>query len=85
MASRLRASTSSFQRFSNGMADLGSGGTLTNTYDEQVGIVALTLNEALAQDFDGLVRIAPAVPPGWTAEGTVALQHKSKVSVQVQD
>ncbi|MDA0160717.1 LamG domain-containing protein [Solirubrobacter ginsenosidimutans] len=85
VASRLRASANSFQRFSNGMADLGSGGTLTNTYDEQVGIVALTLNEALAQDFDGLVRIAPAVPPGWTAEGTVALQHKSKVHVQVQD
>jgi hypothetical protein len=85
VAARLRASTNAFQRFSSGFADLGSGGTLTNTYDEHVGVTALTLNETLAQDFDGLLRIAPAVPPGWNAEGTVFLQHRSKVHVQVQD
>ena len=54
VAARLRATTSSYQLFSNGLANLGAGGTLTNVYDEQVGIIALALNEALAQDFDGL-------------------------------
>jgi len=85
VSSRLRALAGSFQLFANGLANLGAGGTLTNTYDESVGITALAVNEALAQDFDGLVRIAPAIPPGWNAEGTVSLQHRSKVSVQVQD
>jgi hypothetical protein len=84
VASRLRASTSSFQLFADGLANLGSGGNLTEPYDEQVGVAALALNESLAQDFDGLLRIAPAVPPGWDAEGTVFLQHRSKVDVQVQ-
>jgi hypothetical protein len=84
VAARLRASVNSYQLYANGLSNLGPG-NLTNTYDEQVGIVALALNEALAQDFDGLLRIAPAVPPGWTAEGTVSLRHRSKVHVQVQD
>ena len=57
----------------------------TNTYDEHVGVTALAINEALATDFDGMLRIAPAVPPGWNAEGTVFLQHRSKIHVQVQD
>jgi hypothetical protein len=84
VAQRLRASVNSYQLYANGLSNLGAGNQ-TNVYDEQVGIVALALNEALAQDFDGLLRIAPAVPPGWNAEGTVALQHRSKVHIQVQD
>jgi hypothetical protein len=84
VAQRLRASVNSYQLYSNGLSNLGAG-TQINVYDEQVGIVALALNEALAQDFDGLLRLAPAIPPGWTAEGTVSLQHRSKVHVQVQD
>jgi hypothetical protein len=84
VAQRLRASVNSYQLYANGLSNLGAGNQV-NVYDEQVGIVALALNEALAQDFDGLLRIAPAVPPGWDAEGTVSLQHRSKVHVQVQD
>ncbi|RKQ93334.1 concanavalin A-like lectin/glucanase superfamily protein [Solirubrobacter pauli] len=84
VAARLRATTSSYQIFSNGLANLGPTGA-TNTYDEHAGVTALAINEALATDFDGIVRIAPAVPPGWTAEGTVFLQHRSKISVQVQE
>jgi hypothetical protein len=84
LAARLRATTSSYQLYANGLANLG-GGNLTNTYDEHVGVTALAINEALATDFDGLLRIAPAIPPGWNAEGTVSLQHRSQVHVQVQD
>ena len=58
-----------YQILPNGLANLGSSGA-TNVYDEHVGVTALAINEALATDFDGLLRIAPAVPPGWNAEGT---------------
>ena len=84
VAARLRATTSSYQVFANGLANLGPTGA-TNVYDEHSGVTATAINEALATDFDGLLRIAPAVPPGWNAEGTIFLQHRSKVHVQVQD
>ena len=47
-------------------------------------MTALAINESLATDYDGLLRIAPAMPGGWDAEGTVYLQHQSKIHVQVQ-
>jgi hypothetical protein len=46
-------------------------------------VLAATVSEALVQDYDGLLRIAPAWPSDWTGEGTVAIQHNSRVSVQV--
>ena len=85
VAARLRATTNSYQLYSNGLAHIGTSGQLSKPYDEHSGVTALAINEALATDFDGIVRIAPAVPPGWNAEGTVFLQHRSKVHVQVQD
>jgi alpha-L-fucosidase 2 len=54
-------------------------------YIEQVGVVAVTLQEALVQDYDGLIRIAPAVPPGWDIEGEVYVCGKTKVDVEVRD
>jgi alpha-L-fucosidase 2 len=54
-------------------------------YIEQVGVVGLTLQEALVQDYDGLLRIAPAVPPGWDIDGNVYVREKTKVDVQVRD
>ena len=85
VAARLRATTNSYQLYSNGLAHIGTSGQLSKPYDEHSGVTALAINEALATDFDGILRIAPAVPPGWNAEGTVFLQHRSKVHVQVQD
>jgi hypothetical protein len=43
------------------------------------------VSEALVQDYDGLLRIAPAWPSGWTGEGTVYIQHNTKVDVQVSN
>ncbi|MGH9400890.1 MAG: glycosyl hydrolase family 95 catalytic domain-containing protein [Terriglobia bacterium] len=54
-------------------------------YIEQVGVVAATLQEALVQDYDGLIRIAPAVPPGWDIDGSVYVRGKTKVDVQVRN
>ena len=42
------------------------------------------LQEALVQDYDGLLRIAPAWPKQWDVDGTVYIQHKSKVDVQIR-
>jgi hypothetical protein len=45
-----------------------------DAYAEQQGVVAAALGEALVQDYDGLLRIAPALPSGWDADTTVYIQ-----------
>ncbi|MCU1295389.1 MAG: glycoside hydrolase family 65 central catalytic, partial [Bryobacterales bacterium] len=52
-------------------------------YIEQAGVVAAALQEMLVQDYDGLLRIAPAVPPGWDVDGSVYVRERTKVDVQV--
>ncbi len=53
-------------------------------YIEETGIVADALQEALVQDYDGVIRIAPAVPTGWDSDGSVFVRGKTKVDVQVR-
>ena len=53
--------TEKFQKFVNGMAGFEPGSK--EFYVEQTGIVADALQEALVQDYDGVIRIAPAIPP----------------------
>jgi hypothetical protein len=77
-------SVEKYQLFPSGMANLfGTAGA--EPYNEQSGIVAASLNEGLVQDYDGLLRIAPAWPADWSGEGTVSVQHNSEVDVQVRD
>jgi alpha-L-fucosidase 2 len=54
-------------------------------YIEETGIVADALQEALVQDYDGVIRIAPAVPTTWDFDGSVFVRGKTKVDVQVRD
>jgi len=54
-------------------------------YIEETGIVADALEEALVQDYDGLIRIAPAIPPGWNFDGSVFVRARTRVDVQVHD
>jgi len=54
-------------------------------YVEETGIVADALQEALVQDYDGLIRIAPAIPPGWDFDGSVFVRGKTRVDVQVRN
>jgi hypothetical protein len=54
-------------------------------YIEQTGVVAAALQEMLVQDYDGLLRIAPAVPPGWDVDGSVYVRGRTKVDVQMHD
>ncbi|HEX4460638.1 MAG TPA: hypothetical protein VIA18_21815, partial [Polyangia bacterium] len=42
------------------------------------------LNEAMVQDYDGLLRIAPAWPAMWDGVATIFAQAQTKIDVQVQ-
>jgi hypothetical protein len=70
------------QGYVNGFAQWE--GTTTEFYVEQIGMVSLALQEALAQDYDGMIRIAPAIPAGWDFDGEVALRHGVTAEVQVR-
>jgi hypothetical protein len=88
MASQVRAdliaSTEKYQAYPSGMGSW-QGGTGDEPYIEQSGVVATALDEALATQYDGTLRIAPAWPSGWDASGTVYVQDDTKVDVQVEN
>jgi alpha-L-fucosidase 2 len=75
--------TEKYQQFANGFANWG--GSAGEFYIEQSGVVATALQEALVQDYDGVIRIAPAIPPGWNFDGSVWVRGKTKVSVHVRN
>jgi alpha-L-fucosidase 2 len=79
--STLIALTERYQNFVNGFANWG--GPAGEFYVEQEGVAALALAEALVQDYDGLIRIAPAVPQEWNFEGRVWVRNRTRVDVQV--
>ena len=73
--------TEKYQAYPSGFARF----TGPEFYVEQVGVVATALQEALVQDHDGLIRIAPAWPKDWSADATVHISQRSKVDVQVRE
>ncbi len=73
--------TETYQTFINGYANWG--GTSGEFYIEQQGVVAAALNEALVQDYDGLIRINPAFPSDWDVQGEVAVRGNTRVEVSV--
>jgi hypothetical protein len=83
VASTLQLDAATHVQYPSGLGAWSS--SLTEPYDETVGVVALSVNEALATDYDGQLRIAPAIPTNWNAEGTVSIQHRSTVHVQVEN
>jgi hypothetical protein len=82
VSSTLIALTERYQKYLNGFANWG--GPAGEFYVEQEGIVALALAEALVQDYDGLIRIAPAVPRAWDFEGAVWVRNRTRVDVQTR-
>jgi alpha-L-fucosidase 2 len=74
--------TEKYQTFVNGFANWG--GKTGEFYVEQQGVVAAALQEALVQDYDGLIRINPAFPHEWDVDGQVAVRGKTKVGVKVR-
>ena len=73
--------TETYQQFINGLANWG--GETGEFYVEQSGVVATALQEALVQDYDGVIRVAPAIPPTWDVDGTVYVRGNTKVDVQI--
>jgi hypothetical protein len=82
--SDLVAITESYQSYISGLGNLSSGTVGDEPYIEQSSTVATAMDEALATDYDGTLRIAPAWPSGWDAAGTVYIQGGSKVDVQIE-
>jgi hypothetical protein len=68
------------EQYSTSPSAMGAG---TPPFYEQIGTVAAAMQEALVQDYDGLLRIAPAWPSAWNAAGTVFIQGGSRVDVQI--
>jgi hypothetical protein len=81
VASMLATLTKTYQVLPSGLA-LWSTSNTQEPYVEQAGVLATTLQEALVQDYDDLLRIAPAWPSAWDADGMVYIHGNSKVSVQ---
>ncbi len=79
--SSLRALTEKYQSYPSGLASFVG----PEFYVEQIGEVADALQQALVQDYDGLIRIAPSWPKDWNADGIVALQHRSRADVQIRN
>ena len=82
--SNLVSLTESHQVYTNGFADIGSS-VGYQPYMEQSAGVATAVDEALAQDYDGIVRFAPAWPSDWNVSGSVYIQNNDKVDVQVEN
>jgi hypothetical protein len=82
MKNALVAAISRYQVYPSGMASF-TAQQAQEPYVEHIGVLAATVADGLVQAYDGLVRIAPSWPSDWTGEGTVAIAHNTKVSVQV--
>jgi len=73
--------TEKYQAYPSGMATFAG----QEFYVEQMGVLAAAVQEALVQDYDGTVRIAPAWPADWDVDGTVFIQNRSQVHVQMRE
>jgi hypothetical protein len=74
-----------FQVWPDGMANVYAQSPAEQApYGEMVGVEATAVQEALVQDYDGLLRIAPAWPTTWDVAGTVFVQGGHRVHVQMQ-
>lgn len=87
MVALLKQGTSDFQVFDNGFAahsknhdPLRGGGF----YDTWNAVVASTIQDALVQDDDGTLRIAPSMPDDWTVTGAVQIPGQHRVNVEVR-
>ena len=74
------ALTEKYQKFPSGLATFMG----PEFYVEQIGVLTDAIQTALVQDYDGLIRIAPAWPKDWDADGTVFIQHGGKVHIQIR-
>src|SRR5580693_1977199 len=82
--SDLVANVERYQGYISGLSSFTGDSPGDEPYIEQSSDVATAMDEALATDYDGTLRIAPAWPSTWNGSGTVYIQGGSKVDVQVE-
>jgi alpha-L-fucosidase 2 len=80
MKGAVKELTERYQAYPSGLATFVG----PEFYVEQIGVVAAALQEALIQDYDGVLRIAPAWPADWDVDATLYIQQQSSVHVQVR-
>ena len=83
VANDLVNSTKTYQVYPSGLAAWNPS-SIDEPYIEHASNLAATLDEALATDYDGTLRFAPAWPPGWDGAGRISIQGGSKVDVQIE-
>jgi hypothetical protein len=81
--SDLIADVERFQAYPSGMGSW-QGNVGDEPYIEQEGVITTAISEALATDYDGTLRFAPAWPSNWDVSGTVSVQDGVKADVQVE-
>jgi alpha-L-fucosidase 2 len=81
MKSTMMKVTERYQFYPSGLAQLTE---YPEFYVEQVGVVADAIQNGLVQDYDGVVRIKPAWPSDWNADGTVVVRHGNRINIQVR-
>ncbi len=74
-----------YQTWASGLGNWLGNSSDNLPYDEMDGDIANAVQEALAQDYDGLLRIAPAWPSDWDVSGTIYIHGNNKVDVQVEN
>jgi hypothetical protein len=79
----LKTLTQKYQKYPNGMAKWNPEDK--EFYVEQTGVIAAGLEEALVQDYDGVIRVAPAVPIGWDFDGSVWVRGRTRVDIQTRE
>ena len=88
LSASLFAITDHYQAYPSGLSAFSpsepGGSAGAEPYVEQVGVLADALQIALADDYDNLIRIAPAWPQDWDADGTVYLPHGNKADVRLR-
>ncbi len=84
VAADLSTITQNYQAYISGLSNLFNGNVGDEPYLEESSTVAVAVDEALATQYDGVLRFAPAWPSGWDVAGTVYVQGGSKVDVQVE-
>jgi hypothetical protein len=81
MKSTMVKVTERYQIYPSGLAQLTE---YPEFYVEQIGVVADAIQNGLVQDYDGVVRIKPAWPSDWNADGTVVIRHGNRINIQVR-
>jgi hypothetical protein len=83
VAARIAADIDQYQVYSAGFGSWDTS-SFTQPYIENLGIIAAAINEAVGTGFDGIIRLAPALPNDWSVSGTVYVHGQTKLHVHFE-